>query len=314
MVQGRQNPMVLVARTRDEELLSASSSGGIFSVLARAVIRRGGMVIGAAFGEKASEVKHIAVHDEEGLAKLRGAKYARSDIGEVISEKWKAEGDGGMPVLFSGTPCQVAAMRERAKGVGALDDNFLFVEVVCHGVPRQDVVDAYLKDIEAINYRDKSTGWKSYSISGKRFTSPWWQNPFMKGYVANLFLEDGCTRCPFKDGKSGADITLGDYWNAEERFPTFADDRGASLVVLRTERGRKAWAEIAAEVMAETSDMEHAVAGNPALVRGFAPHPKAAQFLADMRRGVAFERAVDRALRPWWRRLGTRVKRMLGAV
>lgn len=301
--------LVFVARTRDEALLSASSSGGIFSELARMVIRKGGVVIGAAFGEKASEVKHVVARDEFGLAKLRGAKYVRSNIEEVVSDGVLS--DGRAPALFSGTPCQVAAVRKQMKAKGEeWNDNLLLVEVVCHGVPQQNAVEAYLKDVKAIDFRDKSTGWKSYSTGGQ----VWWKNPFMRGYVANLYPEDGCTRCPFKNGKSGADISLGDYWNAEERFPAFADDRGASLVVVRTERGRKAWAEIVANVIAEESDMDHAVAGNPALAQSFALHPKAAQFATDIRRNVPFERAVDRALRPWWRRMRSSVKGLFAGL
>ena len=292
--------IVFVARSTNPEIVAKSSSGGIFSVLAQAVIRQGGAVIGAAFGGRASEVRHIVVRDEAGLAKLRGAKYVRSELGNALSAECNVPSNDES-VLFSGCPCQVAAVRRQ-------HPDWLFVEVVCHGVPQQAVVKAYLKDIKSIDFRDKRTGWMSYSVSTNAGSSIWYFNSFMKGYVANLYLDEGCTRCPFKNGASGADITLGDYWNAAERFPRFADDRGASLVVVRTERGRALWQYVQGEVIAEESDLKHAIAGNPALDKSFSAHSKAEQFKRDLAKGVPFELAVDRALRPLWRRLGSWIK------
>lgn len=46
------------------------------------------------------------MENEEGLFRLRGAKYAQSDIRGVFAEV-KTRLDRGQQVLFSGTPCQV---------------------------------------------------------------------------------------------------------------------------------------------------------------------------------------------------------------
>lgn len=93
--------------TADESsiYINKPTSGGIFTDLAKAVLRNGGAVYGAAYNDQ-FEVVHICVENEEGLFRLRGAKYAQSDIRGVFAEV-KTRLDRGQQVLFSGTPCQV---------------------------------------------------------------------------------------------------------------------------------------------------------------------------------------------------------------
>ena len=98
----------LVINDNDGER-EASSSGGAFSILARAAIDEGGSVWGAAI-DRECNVCHKEVADTDGLQALRGSKYVESYLGDSfrhIEERLKA----GKRVVFSGTPCQVAGLR-----------------------------------------------------------------------------------------------------------------------------------------------------------------------------------------------------------
>lgn len=72
-------PRAYAAYSNDDALRCNSSSGGVFSELARTILALGGAVFGAAYN-KHFRVVHICVENETGLAKLRGAKYAQSDL------------------------------------------------------------------------------------------------------------------------------------------------------------------------------------------------------------------------------------------
>ena len=61
---------------REDERVQ-SSSGGVFSLLARQVLEQGGAVFGAAL-EEDKTVRHVCVRREEELAPLRGSKYVQS--------------------------------------------------------------------------------------------------------------------------------------------------------------------------------------------------------------------------------------------
>ena len=84
---GREMPehhaRLLGAQAKDEALRRQSSSGGVFTLLAREVIRRGGVVFGAAFGEN-MRVEHVGAFDETELSGMRGSKYVQSDATDAI--------------------------------------------------------------------------------------------------------------------------------------------------------------------------------------------------------------------------------------
>ena len=242
---------IFAAHNPDAAIRRESSSGGIFSMLAERILSGGGTVYGAAFEDDWS-VAHRCVDRPGELWRLRGRKYVYSRIGRSIQHA-ASDLAAGRKVLFSGTPCQVAAARKQ------LGDNplLLLVEVVCHGAPEARYWVRYLEelctkqnhnvgDITQINFRDKCTGWKKYSMSivfsdSTELSSFHGENPYFKAFLHNLTLRDGCFKCPFKYPLgSKADITLGDFWKLEIIAPDLAKDEGTSLVIARTQNGLEA--------------------------------------------------------------------------
>ena len=119
------------ARSKDADLRKASSSGGIFTLIAADVINQGGVVYGAAFEVDTQRVRHIRIESINEISRLRGSKYVQSDLKEVFPAIF-ADVKSDRLVLFSGTPCQVAAVRN---AIGAVRKNVILVDLICHGVP-----------------------------------------------------------------------------------------------------------------------------------------------------------------------------------
>ena len=309
------------AKSLDENNRRLSSSGGVFTELAIQTFAEGGVVFGAAFGKNPWEVRHVKVDSKSSLGLLRGAKYVRSQLGGVCADVAGALASG-RSVLFSGTPCQVAHLKSFIGEAAAETDDLLTVEVVCHGVPQDGMLERYLKDGFgdlsgiAVSFRDKANGWKNYSVvvshEGKREAQVWWQNPFMKGYVANLYISRQCEKCIHREGRSGADISLGDFWGCCGLVPGFDDDGGVSLVVLHSDRGREAFERIKCRCSVVPVEYGQAAKHNRAISENPTPHPKRNQFLHDLEHGICFNDAVDRALRPMWRRFMSMLKRKVG--
>ena len=217
-------------------------------MLAESVIDEGGVVFGARFNE-GWEVVHDYTDTIEGLEPFRGSKYVQSCMGESyrqVENFLKAD----RKVMFTGTPCQIAGLR---KFLRKDYNTLLTVEVVCHGAPAPLVWRTYLnkeiakcgKDlsgVEGINFRDKLTGWKTYSLSVKLSenivsASLSKDNDYMRAFLSNLSLRHSCYNCPAKSGKSGADITIGDFWGIENVRPELDDDKGLSLVMVNSPKG-----------------------------------------------------------------------------
>lgn len=148
-----------------------------------------------------------------------------------------------------------------------------------------------MQHISAINFRNKRTGWKNYSVAiddtanNMRLIEPLHKNAFMKGFLKDLYLRPSCYRCPAKSSKSGSDITLADYWGIQNVLPEFDDDKGVSLVMVNTEKGKILYNILRLENR-DTSYRE-ALAGNSSIEKSVA---------APVSRGVFFRRWNDEPL------------------
>ncbi|MBO5408666.1 MAG: Coenzyme F420 hydrogenase/dehydrogenase, beta subunit C-terminal domain [Clostridia bacterium] len=258
----------------DTARLQTSSSGGIFTILAEDVISRGGTVFGAAFCDDFQAVRHIAVSTVEALEKLRGSKYVRSDVKEALPKVLECL-EQGSGVLFSGTPCQIAALKKYLK---KNYENLLTVAVVCHGTPKHTVWADYLKELEqnykskviAVNFRDKSEGWSKYRLrilfaNGKQYVKTKDRDIYMCGFLQNITLEKSCFSCHFKGNNIESDIILGDFWGVERVAPKLCNYDGTSLVIVRSEKGFQAVEAKLSGVKYAEVDLPSAVDNNSSL-------------------------------------------------
>lgn len=259
---------VYAAKNNNEDIRLHSSSGGIFTALAEDVINRGGVVFGARFDDN-WEVKHDYTETIEGLSAFRGSKYLQSRIENtyLTAETFLKQ---GREVLFSGTPCQIAGLKRYLRREY---ENLLAVDIVCHGAPSPLVWREYLKEfsknqiIHQINFRGKIRSWKNFRmvIKGDEdiVNQPFYENIFMRGFLRDIYLRPSCYACSAKLGKSGTDITLGDFWGIENHLPEFDDDKGISLVMVQSQKGAKYFNAIESNCV--EVEYEKAVAGNPAI-------------------------------------------------
>lgn len=59
-------------------------------------------------------------------------------------------------------------------------------------------------------------------------------------FYKHIMFRKSCGKCHFTNLKRPSDITIADFWGWEKTDPTFnADNRGCSLVLINTEKGRK---------------------------------------------------------------------------
>lgn len=258
---GRGNPLdVLAAVNPDTGIRDSSSSGGVFTALAAKAIGDGGVVAGAAFDSRC-EVHHEFVSSVQELGRLRGSKYVQSRTENTFRQTARYLKEG-RPVLFSGTPCQIKALR---LFLGKEYPMLYTVETVCHGVPGPGVWRAYLSEVLgksqlpvrhhssvlALNgglkicFRDKSSGWKDYHVvigfpeGANVLDERHAKNRYMRLFLSDIALRPSCYACRAKNGRSGSDISIADYWGADRLMPEFYDDKGTSLVIINSEKGKR---------------------------------------------------------------------------
>lgn len=299
---------IYAAKHPDDEIRLNSSSGGVFTLLAEQVIAEGGVVFGARFDESWQVVhdytetveglaafrgsKYVqsvigntykSAQDflEQGrkvmftgtpcqIAGLR--KFMRKEYGNLLT----------VDVVCHGVPSPLVwrkYLEETRENLRAERD------------AGKNTVSSSLKDlpvITGISFRDKTHGWKKYgfrlryaaskaagnSVSSSANDSehtllqPFPENVFMKGFLSNFYLRPSCYACTARTGKSGSDISIADFWGVQSYYPEFDDDRGVGLVLVNSDKGRKAYEQTNSDSIESTYEqglnqnpcLEHSVA------------------------------------------------------
>ena len=277
-----------------------SSSGGLFSLLAKTVLSQGGVVYGVAMSADCRQAEFIRIVNEVDLQYLRGSKYLQAHVGQTF-KKVKNDLDAGNTVLFSGTGCQVNALKGFLCG-GRYDEetivekyhNLYCMDVICHGTPSPALWQEYVKYTEeqngaklvSINFRCKDDSWVDYGMKEidekhKQVYIPKDKDPYMLMFLRDYCLRPSCYECKAKEVKL-SDITLADFWGIDKVAPEMNDGKGTSLVLLRTSKGKRLFQEIRNELKIKEVSYEDGVAGNPAEYRSVARPLERDCFFDDM--------------------------------
>ena len=264
----------------DNKERMSSCSGGVFAVLARRVLRQQGVVFGAAYDEN-NLVHHVYIHKIDDLYKLKGTKYVQSRI-EKTFQRAKKYLDNNRLVLFSGTPCQIAGLKNY---LGRDYENLICMDLICHGVPSPMVWKKYLQEmmsnhkIVKVEFRNKSEGVSKSTINyyfddDTVIKEKYSTSAYTKGFINNLYIRPSCTSCNFKGIKRCSDITVGDFWSAREFHPNFVDDYGVSTIIIHSEKGKGWLEEIRKELNIVDSTKEEAACWNECLIKATSRNPK----------------------------------------
>ena len=285
------------AYARDGELLARSSSGGVFGLLARDVIARGGSVFGAALTEDLRRVRHVRAATAGELAPVMRSKYVQGEVPREVYEAVEHDLRAGLPVLFSGVACQVAGLNGYLTARRAPREGLLCVDVICHGTPSPRLWGAWVDHMEkdagsklaSMSFRTKDPSWAGYSLEygfadGSSRLVDHMDDWYLRAFLANLCLRESCAACPAKRA-CGSDLTLGDFWAIQNAHPEVPTERGVSAVIANTAAGEEALARIEDGLESGPSSYEAVLAGNPSLARSSAPHPDREQFMAELARG-----------------------------
>ncbi len=239
---------IYALKHNNPEIIKKSTSGGAFYMLAKSILEEGGAVYGAAFDEE-FVVGHIRCDKLDALFKLQKSKYVQSNI-QLVYKTLAEDLKLGKKVLFSGTACQCNGILSYLKLRHISIDNLITIDLICHGVPSPQIFKDYLKyrsekggKIVKVDFRDKVRSWRDFRMAltfqdGKKRTYRQNEDFFMVLFFHNFILRNSCYSCKYTSIDRVSDITLGDFWGLEEFYPKFNDDKGTSVVLISTEKGR----------------------------------------------------------------------------
>ena len=318
---------VYAAWALDPKIRRHSSSGGLFTVLARRILRDGGCVVGASLNEETGFVSHVIVKSEDDLRKLQGSKYVQSCIDALVLKTVLGELKKGRKVLFSGTPCQVAGVTNLAKRHA---ENLFTIDIVCHGVPSPTFFARVHKDIKdstkgfiSYNFRELDS-WSTnanvdYEKNGQVENRPiqglhsFYLDAFLKG----LMHRPNCFHCKYSTTNRVGDITLADFWGIGNVAWEDVKD-GCSMVSVNTPKGEVLFGSITSDIFFDKRDITETInGGNEQLVRSSSRPTGRDTFYKDAAR-TGYKQIIKKyrlqlnAKPTLIRRLFNKVRRLLG--
>lgn len=227
-----------------------SASGGLFMAVAEELWRQYQEkfhCFGAAWGPQL-EVVHTEAKDLDGCRAFMGSKYVQSDLAGVFP-RIRELLEQGETVLFTGTGCQCAGLRNYLTRFAVDDENLFLADIVCHGVPSRKLWKDYKNAVEAsqgkkltgYQFRDKTEGWRGLHPTAvfEDGSQARKDNLFLSygRLFGNLSLNAACYACEYANTSRMGDITLGDYWGIEKSDCGLDDGKGVSLCLVNTEKG-----------------------------------------------------------------------------
>lgn len=266
---------VFAAYTKDDDIRTDSTSGGIHSMLAQAMYEKKAFIGGAVYNEDHT-VSQIIDDNPTRLREIRSSKYLQSDSTGVYKEIRKRLLEG-REVFFCGCPCQIHALY---KYLGNKEyENLTTCDFICRGVNSPKVFLKYMDMLEKqygskateIKFKNKKWGWHNFSLrvnfaNGDEYCKDRWHDLFFIGYLqAGNFTRPSCYECHFKGFPQKADITLADFWGIENIDKTMDQDRGTSLVMINSDKGMNLFESIKDKIEWRQFTMADARKGNPAM-------------------------------------------------
>lgn len=241
------------AKHKEQTIVANSSSGGIFTALSDAILKMQGIVYGCCFDDCFRVVHRRAVNAQERDSFL-GSKYVQSNVTGIFEAVAK-DLLAGLLVMFVGSPCQVAGLKNYINIKHIRTEQLLLCDFICHGASSPAAWEAYVKyledshkcKLEKYHFRNKKDGWHNpyplIVLDGKDYSLRYrYQESYFLLYRSCMINRPSCYACQFTSYNRCSDITLGDFWNIRKFAPQMDDNTGVSELLINTETGRK-WVE-----------------------------------------------------------------------
>lgn len=227
----------------NERIINLSASGGVATALALSTLQKGGVVFGVKMnGDYAASEYCIARTKEENWA-FSGSKYTQPNKTDILKQV-KEELQKGIQVLFTGCPCDVAALH---RFLNKNYDNLLTCELFCAGVTSDKVLEDYRKvreekegaKIKSFSFRTKDKGWfvghiKEIYDNGKVYYKNFYGSYL--GFAFLTFKRPSCCHCQYKQSVTYCDIKIGDFWGIKESDP-YWNPKGVSVILTKNQKG-----------------------------------------------------------------------------
>ena len=279
---------VYAAFSKDADIRKNSSSGGMFTEVARTFIQEGGVVFASKLENNCHELCFSRCDDIEDLRLFRGSKYFQSNP-KYIFRDVKEELENERLVLFVGTACQISGLKSYLRKEYS---NLYVIDIICHGVPSPKLWSDYLSKLEKeqkslaknVNFRFKKPSWTEFSLcvdfeNDAKYIKSKFDDPYLISFLKEISLRENCYSCPYANTTRMGDITLADFWGYKSTdYKMRNTEKGISLVLINSDKGEVLFRKITPKIAYIEKNLKDAVGGNRSLKEPWKKNPIADDF------------------------------------
>lgn len=292
----------IVGRHRDNDIWQKSASGGAFTAICETYWNDGDAIFGARFDD--GQVVHDHAREINDINIFRKSKYVQSDMKDTYQELKKLL-DNNHNVIFSGTPCQVAGIKNY---LGKDYDNLLCIDLVCHGVGSPGVFKKHLDYIESkYDSKVKSFAFRHKKVKMGRMMEYIVALELMDGrivedekdlynmaFIQALILRPSCGECKFANRNRLGDLTIADFKKKHELLPEAKGLDNFSTIIINSEKGKKV-SELLPESMEIYSvDINDIINTNPPLRQASKMNKNRDDLFQDLLKGESVDLVLKR--------------------
>lgn len=236
----------------DDTIRHDSSSGGVFWMIIHdmfSLYKEHFHCAGVLFDDELNVIYSVANSIDE-CTSFRGSKYVQAKIEKTYSDISKLLISGDI-VLFVGTGCQCAGLKNYINTQKVNTDNLFMIDIICHGMPSQKLWKDYIEAVQntcsqkivSYKFRDKKYGWRgmhptAITSTGEMIERDGLFSSYCRCF-GNLSLNSVCYSCKYANLNRVGDLTLGDYWGIEKSACPFDDNKGVSICLVNNSKGQK---------------------------------------------------------------------------
>lgn len=285
----------------DKDLVCNSSSGGIWTLLVEEFLDEhpDGVYVASRWSDDFKRVEYAYGSKLTEIDAFRRSKYSQSYKGKIYAEVSDML-SSGKAVLFTGTPCEVAALYNY---LNKDYSDLTTVDLICQGPESPRAMREYLSYLEE-RYHSSITSVSLREVGGDSWIPQWMRVRFTNGkeffrpfYDTELgeslhtMQRLSCYKCKFAGNGHRADITIGDFHGADPS-EDYYNSKGTSIIVTNNSKGFELFNNSTAK-KARVVEMERSnlAKTNPRLDGTWTHSPKRAEYAKEFAKGNVFSAA-----------------------
>ena len=296
-------------RSRNMTIWKRSSSGGAFSEICRAISERFNQepvfYFGAVWNDQL-QVEHRSVDSFSTIDVFCRSKYVQSNVGNTFLEV-KEHLEKGIRVVYSGTPCQIAGLRNFLQKDF---DNLFLIDFICHGVGSRSFFQKCLDDYETqqhskvLSYVFRSKHrYDERNISRITFASGACKyvkkDDYNKLFINQICLNSSCQEnCRFRHKERYSDFTLADFNGLNDIFPHVFDWLAYSTLIANSAKAMDLLSLLKKSMKVYSCSPEDIARFQKCYDGHPSGNPERSAFFADLKAGMSVPELISKYFTP----------------